>query len=88
MEILVRNKLVIESAWLGRVSNRTILAMLLALLAMGSARVYAGINIWTSHGPEGGYVNAPVIDPQDLSERMAFLQQYDPWSRNETEYIH
>jgi len=65
MEILVRNKLVIESAWLGRVSNRTILAMLLALLAMGSARVYAGINIWTSHGPEGGYVNAPVIDPQD-----------------------
>src|SRR5437763_8056936 len=52
---MIRNKLDV----------RTILAVLSALLAMGSARVYAGVNVWTSHGPEGGYVNPPVIDPED-----------------------
>jgi hypothetical protein len=66
MEIPVRNKLVMESAWLGRVSRRIVRAMLPTLLAMGSARIYAGVNVWTSHGQEGGYVNGPpVIDPQD-----------------------
>ena len=40
--------------------------MLPALLAMVSARTYAGVNVWTSHGPDGGYVNGPlVIDPRD-----------------------
>jgi len=54
MGIPVRNKL------------GTVFAILLAILAIGSARIYAGVNVWTSHGPEGGYVNGPpVIDPQD-----------------------
>ncbi len=29
-----------------------------------------------------------LYDHPSISERMAFVQQYDPWSRNETEYIH
>ncbi|MBP1685848.1 MAG: hypothetical protein H6Q33_1991, partial [Deltaproteobacteria bacterium] len=24
----------------------------------------AGLNVWTSHGPEGGNVRAPAIDPK------------------------
>ncbi len=26
--------------------------------------VSAGINVWTSHGPKGGNINALAIDPQ------------------------
>jgi len=29
-----------------------------------------------------------LYDHPSISERVAFVQQYDPWSRNETEYIH
>jgi hypothetical protein len=66
MGIQDRDKLGMVSATLGRVSKRTVLTMFLALVAVGSARIYAGVNVWTSHGPEGGYVNGPpVIDPQD-----------------------
>jgi len=29
-----------------------------------------------------------LYDHPSISERVAFVQSYDPWSRNETEYIH
>ena len=29
-----------------------------------------------------------LYDHPSISERMAFVQQYDPWSRNETEFVH
>src|SRR5262249_14547193 len=35
----------------------------IVLIAPGAVR--AGVNVWTSHGPDGGGVRALVIDPQD-----------------------
>ena len=29
-----------------------------------------------------------LYDHPSIADRMAFVQRYDPWSRNETEYIH
>src|SRR5207245_2080938 len=29
--------------------------------------VRAGINVWTSHGPEGGFIPALTVDPQNPS---------------------
>jgi Zn-dependent protease with chaperone function len=29
-----------------------------------------------------------LYDHPSISERVAFVQRYDPWSRNETEYVH
>jgi hypothetical protein len=42
------------------------LIALLAFLGMGSRTVWAGINAWTSIGPDGGSVQALAIDPQNL----------------------
>src|SRR4051812_10224778 len=51
------------SGWLRRVSNTTFFTIVPALIAI---RLYAGVNVWTSHGPEGGFVNGPtVVDPED-----------------------
>src|SRR6266852_3737549 len=37
------------------------------LASFGAASVWAGINEWTSLGPDGGGANALVIDPQTTS---------------------
>ena len=29
-----------------------------------------------------------LYDHPSISKRMAFVQRYDPWSRNETQYVH
>jgi STE24 endopeptidase len=29
-----------------------------------------------------------LFDHPSISKRVAFAQQYDPWSRNETRYVH
>ena len=42
-----------------------LLAILLLSLCQGS--LYAGVNIWTSNGPDGGYVSSLVIDPKNPS---------------------
>ena len=33
-----------------------------ATLVGGAPAAWAGLNVWTSHGPEGGYVHALAID--------------------------
>ncbi len=46
--------------------GKVLLIGLLVLLMMGQAiPVSAGINVWTSLGPEGGHILALTIDPQD-----------------------
>ena len=41
-----------------------LLISLLILLSIGqTSSVSAGINVWTSHGPEGGTILALAIDP-------------------------
>jgi len=42
-----------------------LLAILLLSLCQGS--LYAGVNIWTCNGPDGGYVSSLVIDPKNPS---------------------
>src|SRR6266404_2340121 len=49
--------------WKG--AGRLLSAVLLAIL--GAATASAGINVWTSLGPEGGYVGALAINPQNPS---------------------
>jgi len=39
-------------------------------LAIASV-AYGGVNVWTSHGPYGGHVNALVIDPHTPSTLYA-----------------
>src|SRR6478672_9091787 len=39
-----------------------LLAMILLPL---STRMYAGANVWTARGPEGGFTGRALIDPQD-----------------------
>ena len=44
--------------------RRVLLIGLLILLSIGqTGSVSAGINVWTSHGPEGGQICALAIDP-------------------------
>jgi hypothetical protein len=42
-------------------------AVVVALFGIGtgSGRLSAGINLWTSHGPEGAFIGALAIDPQN-----------------------
>jgi hypothetical protein len=35
------------------------------VLAVGARPAQAGINVWTSHGPEGGRVGALAVDPKN-----------------------
>ena len=49
---------------------------LLALLCASPERVaYAGVNVWTSNGPEGGEVYALAIDPTTPSTLYAGLEE-------------
>ncbi len=50
---------------LGQVNQKVILIVLLAVLGTGPRTLSAGINIWTSHGPEGAIIRALAIDPQN-----------------------
>src|SRR5204862_3823027 len=44
--------------------SRSLLLSILALLCPSLAGVArAGVNVWTTHGPEGGYVQTLAIDP-------------------------
>jgi photosystem II stability/assembly factor-like uncharacterized protein len=61
MGILVRTIPGPECAWPGLVRW----VLLSALLAVSSPTSYGGINVWTSRGPEGGFVGTPAIDPQN-----------------------
>lgn len=47
----------------GGITSGTILIVLVALIsALFPAKSAAGINTWTTHGPEGGWVSSLVID--------------------------
>jgi hypothetical protein len=48
-------------------------ALLCAVVLVADAQqpVRAGINVWTSHGPEGGTVRGIIIDPQTPSTLYA-----------------
>ena len=43
----------------------------LALLASIPRATYAGVNVWTTNGPEGGYIGALAIDPTSPSTLYA-----------------
>jgi hypothetical protein len=60
-------KLDTESAWkkVGRASRSAAALMLLAILGMGSRMVWAGVNVGTSIGPDGGEIQALAVDPQN-----------------------
>lgn len=49
---------------MGRTRNSLLLAAAFILLAT-AAPGYAGVNRWTSNGPEGAYITAVVFDPLD-----------------------
>ena len=46
-----------------RSSESALLLFVTLLLASTSETAHAGINVWTSNGPEGGLVYALAIDP-------------------------
>ena len=46
---------------IGKILLICLLALLMSLNQPHT--VSAGINVWTSHGPEGGYIGALAIDP-------------------------
>ena len=51
-------------AGVGRLGRLAAMAWVAVLVAVGSAGVAAaGANRWTTHGPEGGRVNALALDP-------------------------
>ena len=50
-----------------RASQRSALLMLLAISVMQSRAVWAGINEWTSLGPDGGPIHALSMDPHNPS---------------------
>jgi photosystem II stability/assembly factor-like uncharacterized protein len=43
------------------------LMLMAALFGMGPATAWAGMNVWTSLGPEGGSIQSLVVDPQTSS---------------------
>lgn len=45
--------------------------MLLAIVATGFRTVWAGTNVWTSHGPGAGSIRALAVDPQNPSTSYA-----------------
>src|SRR5579871_4744432 len=47
------------------VRRRLALLLMAAALGTGSRPVWAGVNQWTSIGPEGGVIQSLVIDPQN-----------------------
>jgi len=44
--------------------------VMISMLAIASV-AYAGVNVWTTHGPYGGHVNALAIDPHTPSTLYA-----------------
>jgi hypothetical protein len=52
-------------------SRSAVLLALLAILGTGRGAVWAGINEWTSLGPEGGNISSLAIDPQHPSTLYA-----------------
>ena len=58
-----------RSAWqeVVRASRGLVLIAFLSILGPASQTVWAGINEWTSLGPDGGGVRALAIDPQNPS---------------------
>ena len=46
-----------------RLNQVALTVVLAALLASGASLAEAGINVWTSNGPEGGVITALAIDP-------------------------
>ncbi len=43
----------------------TIITSLMLLGLVSISQIWAGINQWTSHGPEGGFIIALAIDPNN-----------------------
>ena len=54
------------SAW-QRAGRAIVSIVLLAMLETWSGTVWAGINGWTSRGPDGGIILALAVDPQNPS---------------------
>jgi len=55
------------SAWqrVGRASRSLAVLILLAMLGTQPRTLWAGTNVWTSIGPDGGNIQALAIDPHD-----------------------
>jgi hypothetical protein len=43
--------------------NRLLPLVVLVGLALTASTVLAGVNVWTTNGPEGGIIEALAIDP-------------------------
>jgi photosystem II stability/assembly factor-like uncharacterized protein len=60
-----RRENVLKVEW--QVTRWPVLMLMAAVFGMGPATVWAGTNVWTSTGPEGGSIQALAIDPQNSS---------------------
>jgi hypothetical protein len=48
-----------------KTTQQKVLVATLVMFGAGSEKAWAGINEWTSIGPDGGYIQALAIDPQN-----------------------
>lgn len=52
-----------QAVW--KLNQRIVLIVLVVILATGPGTAWAGINVWTTRGPEGAIVGALAIDPRN-----------------------